>query len=456
MAAALPPRSAIVAYVVYRHQAFPKAAVAKEVATVPPAKAARSLVALVLAPGKPAPEIVPLGSLETIDPLVRQWKREAAEGALNGRRSAAESEAVYRDAGGALRRAIWDPIAARLGEAARVFVVPDGPLNLVSFASLPTGEREYLIESGPTVHYLSAERDLVPRAGDARRGAGLLALGGPDYDSRSTSPAAAPVAPTLPATATATRSAGCASFESLHFDPLPAAEREAQDIVALWKATFAKSAGTGTFPETLYFHGAAATEAAFKGAVAGRRVLHLATHGFFLGGDCSASGPSSRGFKVVQEKAPEPRVAGYVSPLLLSGLALAGANGRASAGVTDEDGVLTAEEIAALDLSGVEWAVLSACDTGVGEIQAGEGVFGLRRAMQLAGVHTLVMSLWPVDDEATRAWMAALYRGRLEDGLDTAAAVRLAGSSVLRARRAGGQGAHPFYWAAFVAAGDWR
>ena len=143
-------------------------------------------------------------------------------------------------------------------------------------------------------------------------------------------------------------------------------------------------------------------------------MLHLATHGFFLGGDCAPAAGPTRGLKVVEEKPAAPKNTGYVSPLLLSGLALAGANQRASASATEEDGILTAEEIAGLDLTGVEWAVLSACDTGVGEIQAGEGVFGLRRAMQLAGVHTLVMSLWPVDDEATRAWMTALYRARLD------------------------------------------
>jgi CHAT domain-containing protein len=185
-------------------------------------------------------------------------------------------------------------------------------------------------------------------------------------------------------------------------------------------------------------------------------MVHLATHGFFLGGDCSLAAGSTRGLKVVDETKAQAKSPGYVSPLLLSGLALAGANRRASASAAEQDGILTAEEIAGCDMTGVEWAVLSACDTGVGEIQAGEGVFGLRRAMQLAGVHTLVMSLWPVDDEATRAWMSALYRGRLEEHLDTAAAVRRAGSAVLTARRSAGQSTHPFYWAAFVAAGDWR
>jgi CHAT domain-containing protein len=145
-----------------------------------------------------------------------------------------------------------------------------------------------------------------------------------------------------------------------------------------------------------------------------------------------------------------------MSPLLLSGLALAGANQRRTAAADEEDGILTAEEIAAMDLSGVEWAVLSACDTAVGEIQAGEGVFGLRRAMSIAGVRSLIMSLWSVDDEATREWMHALYEARFRRGLDTVEATRVAGLSVLEARRRAGQDTHPLYWSAFVAVGDWR
>jgi CHAT domain-containing protein len=144
------------------------------------------------------------------------------------------------------------------------------------------------------------------------------------------------------------------------------------------------------------------------------------------------------------------------NPLLLSGLALAGANQRAAARPDEDDGILTAEEVASLNLSGVEWAVLSACDTGLGTITSGEGVFGLRRAFQIAGAHTVIMSLWSVDDQATRRWMRALYEGRFQRSLDTAHAVREAGLAVLRERRAKGLSTLPFYWAAFVAAGDWR
>jgi CHAT domain-containing protein len=100
--------------------------------------------------------------------------------------------------------------------------------------------------------------------------------------------------------------------------------------------------------------------------------------------------------------------------------------------------------------------VLSGCDTGVGEVKVGEGVFGLRRAFQVAGARTVIMSLWSVEDQVTRQWMRQLYAGRLIKDLSTADAVREASLAVLRQRRAKGLSAHPFHWAAFVAAGDWR
>ena len=131
--------------------------------------------------------------------------------------------------------------------------------------------------------------------------------------------------------------------------------------------------------------------------------------------------------------------------MLLSGLALAGANHRGAAGPGEEDEILPAEVVASLDLSGVEWAVLSACDTGVGEVKAGEGVFGPRRAFQVAGVRTLIVSLWPVEDEAVRHWMRALYDSRFLRGLGTAESVREASIGVLRQRRKKKQSTHPFY-----------
>jgi hypothetical protein len=122
----------------------------------------------------------------------------------------------------------------------------------------------------------------------------------------------------------------------------------------------------------------------------------------------------------------------------------------------ESDGILTAEEIAGINLEGVDWAVLSACDTGVGEIKVGEGVFGLRRAFQVAGAKTVIMSLWPVEDTTTEQWMGTLYREHFLNGKDTLESVRAASLQILLQRRARHQSTHPFYWGAFIAAGDWH
>lgn len=122
----------------------------------------------------------------------------------------------------------------------------------------------------------------------------------------------------------------------------------------------------------------------------------------------------------------------------------------------EDDGVLTAEEIAGLDLSAAQWAVLSACDTGRGDLQAGEGVVGLRRAFQVAGARTVILSLWPVLDNVAAEWMAELYRGKFVRGDTTATSVRAASRALLAARRAAGQSTHPLYWSGFIATGDWR
>jgi CHAT domain-containing protein/Tfp pilus assembly protein PilF len=447
VADAMPGGSALVAFVLYEHTRLPSAAdEARYEEPVP------SYAALVLRRGERSPVVVALGDAGPLESRVADWKKAAAQGAPDLRRTAEQADAQYREAGGALAEALWTPLAPHLENVERVFIVPDGSINLVSFAALPVGESRYLIDDGPVVHYLSAERDLVPVEGDV--GEGLLAIGGPDYDDTSlfaslagsTGPAATPAM-------SGTRQSACGTFRDLKFAPLPAAEREVGEIVAIWdESRRSKSVEA----PSLSLSGRAASEAAFKTSVQNRRILHVATHGFFLGGECAA-GASTRGFKIVTEEKPEPIAPNVrLSPLLLSGLALAGANNREASAEDEEDGILTAEEVASLDLSGVEWAVLSACDTGVGEIQAGEGVSGLRRAVQVAGVRTLIMSLWPVDDEATRQWMGALYRGRLLDGLDSSAAVRGAGAAVLQARREAGESDHPYYWAAFVAAGDWR
>ena len=200
----------------------------------------------------------------------------------------------------------------------------------------------------------------------------------------------------------------------------------------------------------LQLTGVDASLEAFEQYAPGRRVLHVATHGFFLQSKCNSALPAQ-----FDPNRNDPQEAAK-SPLLLSGLAFAGANRRAAARPDETDGILTAEEIAGMNLEGVDWAVLSACDTGVGEIKVGEGVFGLRRAFQVAGAKTVIMSLWQVEDETTRQWMATLYRQHFIYAKGTGQSVRAASLQILRQRRAKQLSTHPFYWAAFIAVGDWR
>ena len=190
--------------------------------------------------------------------------------------------------------------------------------------------------------------------------------------------------------------------------------------------------------------------------VSGKQVIHLATHGFFVGEQCPSFTEAAREHGSADATPDILTALAGENPLLLSGLALAGANRRGAAGAGEEDGILTAEEIASLDLEGVEWVVLSACDTGRGTVKTGEGVFGLRRAFQVAGARTVIMSLWAVEDDAARDWMLSLYRHRFARGLDTAAAAHQASLKALQQRRDQGLSTHPFYWGSFVATGDWR
>jgi CHAT domain-containing protein len=177
-------------------------------------------------------------------------------------------------------------------------------------------------------------------------------------------------------------------------------------------------------------------------------VLHLATHGFVMGEGCMPVGGGAARTSAVQALAS--------NPLLGAGLVLAGASRRSGRSTAADDGILTAEEISGLDLSGIDWAVLSACDSGTGVTRAGEGIFGLRRAFQIAGVRTVIVSLWPVEDRLARSWMETLYSARLTRHRSTDAAVREASRSALADRRRLGGSTHPLYWSGFVAAGDWR
>ncbi len=407
----VPRGSAMIAFARYQNADY----------SSPKAAPTASYLAFVLRAAGQTPRVFRLGSAARIDRLVADWRKEIERERVSGGHSERRNEVASRQAGEALRAAVWNPMATAIAGAREVFLVPDGSLQFLNFAALPSGDSHYLLEDGPLLHTLSAERDIA--TSPARlTGHELLAIGNPAYQAAS---AGAMVTEAIYRGA----HSSCGDFARLKFDSLPDSAHEVRELMGIWKRPGWKAQA---------LTGAGATEAAVKEAAPGKRVVHLATHGFFLDQDCRDS-------VVVKE-----------NPLLRSGLALAGANHRGSAGPESEDGILTAEEAASLDLRQTEWIVLSGCDTGLGDIKAGEGVLGLRRAFQEAGARTVIASLWPVQDLEAREWMVALYRARFVQGEGTAEAVRAASLRELAARRAAGKSTHPFHWASFVAVGDWR
>ncbi len=190
--------------------------------------------------------------------------------------------------------------------------------------------------------------------------------------------------------------------------------------------------------------GYAATEESFKTIGASKtspRVLHLATHGFFF--------PDARGEqRAARLGVAEPVFKTSDNPMLRAGLILAGGNYAWKTGKPlrpgMDDGILTAYEISQMNLSGTELVVLSACETGLGDIRGNEGVYGLQRAFKIAGAKYLLMSLWQVSDRETAEFMAAFYQNWLEKKLPIPEAFR-ATQREMRERFV-----NPFLWAGFV------
>ncbi|HEY7057303.1 MAG TPA: CHAT domain-containing tetratricopeptide repeat protein [Vicinamibacterales bacterium] len=309
---------------------------------------------------------------------------------------------------------VLQPLRPLVGDASHLIVSPDGSLSLIPFEALLDEKGRYEVVRY-AITYLASGRDLL-RMQLARSSPGAPAIvANPSFgEPRSTGTNGSRAASAVSGNALPSE----AGLPDMYFAPLHGTAAEARMIHAL-------------FPEAAMLTGPAASKAALTG-LAAPRILHIATHGFFL---------SDR---------PDPTTKtapGIPNPLLRSGLALAGANAHNAS----DDGILTALEASALNLWGTRLVTLSACDTGVGEVRNGEGVYGLRRAFFLAGAETVVMSLWPVGDRLTREMMTAYYEG-LKRGLGRGEALRQAELEMMK--RPGRE--HPFYWASFIQAGDWR
>lgn len=354
------------------------------------------------------PQWVDLGEAAAIDRAVADWRRALGD----------PQRSDARDLGRALDAAIMQPVRERLGALRHLLISPDGELNLVPFAALVDEENNYLVDRF-TITYLTSGRDLlrlqVPR------------------ESRSQPVIVATPTFGEPALVTTNRDSRPRVDDSqAFFGPLPGAATEVRALKEL-------------LSNATFLTGEQATEAALR-RVSGPRLLHVATHGFFLRDEEDVAGDDSNATSTSGTRLG--KWARWVeNPLLRSGLALAGAN-QGSSG--EDDGVLTALEAAGLDLWGTQLVVLSACDTGLGEVKRGDGVYGLRRALVLAGAESQLISLWPVSDRSTGDLMIDYYK-LLMHGEARGEALRHAQLSMLRNDRR----AHPYYWASFIQLGQW-
>jgi CHAT domain-containing protein/Tfp pilus assembly protein PilF len=306
---------------------------------------------------------------------------------------------------------VMQPVRSLAGPARRLLISPDGALNLMPFEALRDEQGRYLLERFQ-IGYLSSGRDLLRLQAQRQSRSEAVVVANPLFGGQ----AVVDEVRGKPDAAAGRRSlTSVDDLASAYFAPLRGTALEAQRIKTL-------------FPETTVLERERATTLAVSQLKA-PRLLHIATHGFFI----------------------QDPLRSIRNPLLRSGLALTGANLRSAQETgAASDGILTALEASNLDLWGTKLVTLSACDTGIGEIRNGEGVYGLRRAFFLAGAETVVMSLWPVSDYVTRELMADYYLG-LRNGLGRGDALRRSQRTML-ARR-GRQ--HPFYWASFIQAGEW-
>lgn len=311
---------------------------------------------------------------------------------------------------------LTQPIRQLLGNTKTLLLSPDSALNLIPFEALVDENNQYLVENYQ-ITYLTSGRDLLRQKEKFASQQPPLIIADPLYNQTGQKVALNPKY---------TRSINLADSV---FSPLEATKAEAEAIKKL-------------LPQATVLTQAQATENALK-QIKKPSILHIATHGFFLESTKNKN-ENQRNDKNEGERNSPLQIDD--NPLLRSGLVFAGVKVSKSAG---DDGVFSALEATNLNLVGTKLVVLSACDTGNGDISTGEGVYGLRRALVIAGSESQLISLWKVSDSATKDLMIAYYQ-RLKNGEGRSEALRQTQLTMLKSQDQN----HPFYWASFIPSGD--
>ncbi len=375
------------------------------------------------------PQAIDLGEAEPVDKVVDQFRQNlctTTEPTKSSIKNCINNLPLARVKSSAqkLEQMVMQPVRQLLGDTKSILLSPDAKLNLVPFEALVDENNQYLIENY-NFTYLTSGRDLIRLQLKSPSEEQPLVIADPLYNQEAN----------LVASDFAQRSIEAISqlFDKLSFDPLPATEKEAQAIQSLLN-----------LPTERIKLQSQASEVLLK-QVKSPHFLHIATHGFFLDKPSSTKSEQETPIQIND------------NPLFRSGLVLAGVESLPSEVKSGNDGVFTAYETTFLDLAGTKLVVLSACDTGVGEITTGEGIYGLRRALVIAGSESQLISLWKVVDQGTKDLMLAYYQ-RLQQGEGRTNALHEVQKQMLRGELKGENGQsyqHPYYWASFIPSGDW-
>jgi tetratricopeptide (TPR) repeat protein len=328
------------------------------------------------------PKWIPLGVAADIEKTVRLYQKS-----VRGNTDQTMLGKVLHS----LHTQVWAPIEANLPPGTKTIIVsPDAELSFVSFATLVGPDDKFVAEKY-SIRYVASGRDLLHEFKSSGN-QDTAVYANPDFGSKAASPRQ------NRETTVALRSVEMRDLQSISLPPLPGTAKEAAALDKLAPKA------------TKLFLGSNASEAELR-KVKSPRILHLATHGFFLP-EIDLAKPNDS----FQRERDIPK-GQLQNPMHRSGLALSGAEttlqawSRGEVPPTEADGIVTAEEVGGLRLEGTDLVVLSACDTGSGEARAGEGVMGLRRGFIQAGTKNLLMTLWPISDEITIKIMIDFYEG---------------------------------------------
>jgi CHAT domain-containing protein len=356
--------------------------------------------ALILKGGSDRPEVVVFSDGRQMETRFLKYYKSTIRGRVNDTQS---------------WKNYWLPLNRKLQGVQKIYLAPDGVYNEINLNTLTDSTGQSLIDQ-VSVHIVTTTKEIIPLKTKRTSSKKTVLVGRPSYRINGLD-----INGPKSRGETGTRTSRW--LENASFADLPGTQREVEEIAAIVK----KSA-----PVEIYIGENAREEVIKKTTDAG--VFHIATHGFFI---------AEQGNELEKYKKYEDN---FSNPLLRSGIVLAGVENIKSS-EEQEDGILTAMEVCNLRLENTDLVVMSACETGLGEVRYGEGVYGLQRAFRIAGAKAMIMSLWKVDDQATQEMMVRFYTHWTTAG-DMRTAFELAQKEIREKYK------YPFYWGAFVLLSD--